>query len=117
MQLQLSSDKVWLFKKAIDFRCGVDALCVRVINDAKANPQNGMHLFFNKARDKLKCLLWHKNGFLLLYKRLETGKFCFIFNKEQGTVEIKEQELKWLLAGLEWQKMSNWQELSFEQFE
>lgn len=76
-----------------------------------------MYLFLNKARDKIKCLSWHKNGFMLLYKRLEVGKFCFEFNKQQGTIELKEQELGWLLAGLEWHKMRNWKELNYEKFD
>lgn len=117
MQLQLYGNKVWLSRKFIDFRCGVDALSARIANDIQSNPQDDVYLFFNKARDKIKGLSWHKNGFILLYKRLEAGKFCFAFNKEQGTIEIKEQELGWLLAGLEWQKMSNWKELSYEKFD
>lgn len=117
MQLQLYSDKIWLFRKFIDFRCGVDSLSARIANDTKNNPQDGMYLFLNKARDKVKSLSWHKNGFILLYKRLEAGKFCFEFKKEQGTIGMNEQELGWLLAGLEWQKMSNWKELDYEKFD
>lgn len=117
MQLQLYSDQIWLFKKFIDFRCGVDSLSTRIVNDAKSNPQDGIYLFLNRARDKIKCLSWHKNGFILLYKRLEVGKFCFDFNKEQGTIAIKEQELKWLLAGLEWQKMRDWKDLPYDKFD
>lgn len=117
MQLQLYSDKIWLCRKFIDFRCGVDALSARIVKDTQSNPQDGMYLFLNKSKDKIKALSWHKNGFVLLYKRLEQGKFCFEFNKEQGIIEIKEQELGWLLAGLEWNKMRNWKELNYEKFD
>ncbi len=117
MQLQLYGNKIWLFRKSVDFRCGVDSLSAQIASNTQNNPQTGIYLFLNKGKDKVKCLSWHKNGFVLIYKRLEVGKFSFEFNKEQGTIEIKVEELGWLLAGLEWQKMRNWSELSYEKFD
>jgi len=117
MQLQLYGNKIWLFRKSVDFRCGVDGLSVQIVNNTQDNPQTGIYLFLNKGKDKIKCLSWHKNGFVLIYKRLEVGKFIFEFNKEQSAIEIKVEELGWLLAGLEWQKMRNWRELSYEKFD
>ncbi|MBY0415068.1 MAG: IS66 family insertion sequence element accessory protein TnpB [Bdellovibrionales bacterium] len=73
-------------------------------------------MFFNKKRDRIKLLSWHKNGFALFYKRIEIGRFSFEFSKDSNAIEMSMEELGWLLAGLEWQKMSNWKELSYEQF-
>jgi transposase len=73
-------------------------------------------LFYNKGKNKLKCLSWHKNGFVLVYKRLEKGRFYFDFNKNQGVSEMNVDELGWLFAGLEWQKMRDWRELSYDKF-
>jgi transposase len=101
----------------VDFRCGVDGLSAQIVSNTQSNPQTGIYLFLNKGKDKVKCLSWHKNGFVLIYKRLEVGNFSFEFNKEQGAIEIKAEELGWLLAGLEWQKMRNWSELSYEKFD
>lgn len=53
---------------------------------------------------------------MLIYKRLEAGKFCFKFTKEHGLMAIDIKELGWLLAGLEWQKMRHWKELSYDKF-
>lgn len=116
MQLQLYGNKIWLSRNAVDFRSSIDGLSALIVNHMKHNPQAGIYLFFNKKRDKIKCLSWHKNGFVLIYKRLEKGKFSFEFAKEQGAMEIKMDELSWLLAGLEWQKMRSWRELSYEKF-
>jgi transposase len=116
MQLQLYGKKIWLFKKSIDFRRSIDGLSNVIANELKYNPQENIYLFYNKAKDKIKCLSWHKNGFVLLYKRLEKGRFYFEFNKEQGVAEMSTEEIGWLLAGLEWQKMRHWHELSYDKF-
>ena len=116
MQLQLYGNKIWLFRQPVDFRSSIDGLSALIASNLKHDPQTGIYLFFNRFKDKIKCLSWHKNGFVLLYKRLEKGKFCFACNKEQGVMEVKVDELSWILAGLEWQKMRNWHELSYEKF-
>lgn len=117
MQLQLYGKKIWIFRQAIDFRFSIDGLSNFIVSDSiKHNPQESVYLFYNKHKDKIKCLSWHKNGFVLIYKRLEQGKFYFKFNKESGVTEINVDELGWLLAGLEWQKMRDWRELSYDKF-
>jgi transposase len=117
MQLQLYGKKIWVFKKAIDFRSSIDGLSALIVNELKHNPQDSIYLFYNKNKDKIKCLSWHKNGFVLIYKRLEQGRFCFLFNKEQGVTQVSITELQWLFAGLEWQKMQQWGELTFNKFD
>ncbi|WP_154532534.1 IS66 family insertion sequence element accessory protein TnpB [Inconstantimicrobium porci] len=44
-------------------------------------------------------LLWEGDGFLLLYKRLETGKFQWPRN-ESEVKSISSQQFKWLMEGL-----------------
>lgn len=116
MDLQLYGSKIWIFRKPLDFRKSIDGLSAVIVNDMQENPQTGIYLFYNKGRDKIKCLSWHKNGFILVYKRLEKGRFYFAFNKEQGAIEVNIDELKWLFAGLDWQKMRDWRELSYDKF-
>lgn len=116
MQLQLYGKKIWLYRSAVDFRSSIDGLSYLVTSEIKQNPKEGIYLFFNHSRDKIKCLSWHKNGFVLFYKRLETGRFCMNFNKMTGTIEVNTDEFSWLFAGLEWQKMKDWKELSYDKF-
>ena len=75
MQIQLYANKIWLFNRPVDFRASIDGLTALVINELKQNPQRGIYLFFNRKKDKIKCLTWHKNGPILIYKRIEEGKF------------------------------------------
>jgi len=115
MQLQLYGNKIWVFRQAIDFRRSIDGLVSFIQQDIKHNPQEGIYIFYNRGRDKIKCLSWHKNGFVLIYKRLEKGKFMVELNKE-GVMAIDYTAFGWLLAGLDWQKMHAWKELNFDKF-
>jgi transposase len=116
MKLQLYGKKIWLYRSAIDFRCSIDGLSYLITHQLKQNPQEGVYLFFNRGRDKIKGLSWHKNGFVLFYKRLEKGCFHLRFNKELGVIEVQLDEFGWLFAGLEWQKMKSWRELNYDKF-
>jgi len=116
MKLELYGQTIWLYRKAIDFRRSIDGLVDLVNRELKKPPQDGIYLFYNRGQDKLKCLSWHKNGFVLLYKRLEKGRFCFISGLKEGVVEMNFDELSWCLAGLEWEKMKHWRELNYDKF-
>ena len=108
MQIRLSGKKIYIASEAVDFRKAIDGLCNEIAEDFQ---QESIYIFYNKGRNKLKILGWHGNGFMLLYKRLEKGKF-----KIGSCGTIKEQELTWLLAGLDWENMSNWGELKYKDF-
>ena len=47
----------------------------------------------------MKVLYWEGDGFVLLYKRLENGKFVWPKNKDE-VMKITDQQFRWLLEGL-----------------
>jgi transposase len=115
MQLKLSSPKIWLSTQAVDFRCSIDGLCEIVKNALKMDVREGVYIFYNRDRKKLKILTWHKNGFAVIYKRLEQG--CFkLYKSEQGLLTLDERQLSWLLAGLDWYSMTKWNELEYDDY-
>lgn len=117
MKLAINVDKIFVFSAPIDFRCSINSLCNHVVKNFDTNPWSGVFVFFNRNRDKIKLLGWHRNGFVMLYKILEHGKFCIGFNSNNKAVALELEQLQWLLAGLDWQQMSNWQgELEFKDF-
>jgi IS66 Orf2 like protein len=71
------------------------------------NPQSG-HLFVFRSRrgDRLKILVWDRDGFVLWYKRLEVGVFK-IPRVEQGarSVELRASELAPILDGIDVSKL------------
>ena len=101
MNLQnINVDKVYLAAGYTDMRLGIDglaALCEYVHN---IDPmQNVLFLFCGRKSDRIKGLLWQGDGYLLLYKRLNSGRFRWPRNKNE-VLELSEQQLRWLLDGL-----------------
>ena len=56
------------------------------------------YVFSNRRRDRIKILLWDRNGFWLLIKRLEADRFKW--PKESDLVELTVEQLHWLLDGI-----------------
>ena len=83
-----------------DMRKSIDGLAAIVQQRFQLNPMSkALFLFCGKRSDRLKALYWEEDGFLLLYKRLENGKYQWPRN-ENEVRKISEQQLRWLLEGL-----------------
>lgn len=97
------SHRVFLCVQPVDFRKAHDGLCAIVRDRFGDDPFSGdVFVFHNGARDRVKLLVWDRNGFWLLYKRLERGTFPFDVQGEGARVEIAHAQLSMLLEGLEW---------------
>lgn len=81
-------------------RKAIDGLAAIVEGVLGANPCSGsLYLFCGKRRDRLKALLWEKDGYVLLYKRLNNGSFQWPRSESQAQ-ELTSQQVRWLLEGL-----------------
>jgi transposase len=57
-------------------RKNFDGLCAIIIGSFHKDPlRDGIFVFVNKPRDKMKLLVWDRHGYWLHYKRLEAGRF------------------------------------------
>jgi transposase len=84
-----------------DLRRGIDGLAGMIQHEFKLDPfQPGiLFLFCGRKTDRIKGILWEGDGFLLLYKRLETGKFQWPRDGEEVEA-ISPQQYKWLMEGI-----------------
>lgn len=91
--------QVWVYRKPIDFRKQLNGLIQTVIDESdRPLDRNGIYLFQNRQKDKLKLLAWDRNGFFMGYKRLERGKFDF--PTQTDVVKISADDLSQLMAGM-----------------
>lgn len=104
--------RVFLCQSAVDFRKAHDGLCAVIRDQFGDDPFSGdVFAFFNRAKDRIKLLVWDRNGFWLLYKRLEKGTFPFAVSGP-GRVEIEPAQLAMLLAGIEWKNAKKFSRFS-----
>jgi transposase len=83
-----------------DMRKSIDGLASLVQQNFKLDPfGNSLFLFCGHKCDRLKALYWEGDGFVLLYKRLENGRFQWPRN-EKEVRQLSNQEFRWLLEGL-----------------
>ena len=99
--------RIWLAAEATDMRCGFDRLAERVRKVIGQDPLAG-HLFVFRSRrgDRLKILVWDRDGFVLWYKRLEAGVFK-LPKLEAGahSVELRASELAMVLDGIDMSRL------------
>ena len=100
MLSEYSSGKVYLATGYTDLRRGIDGLATIVQGQFQLDPfENALFLFCGRRRDRIKGLLWEGNGFLLLYKRLESGTFQWPRTGEEAR-QLTAQQYRWLMEGL-----------------
>jgi transposase len=99
--------RIWLAAEATDMRCGFDRLAERVRAAVGESPVSG-HLFVFRSRrgDRLKILTWDRDGYVLWYKRLESGVFKLPrVDAGARSVELRASELAMVLDGIDMSKL------------
>ena len=114
--LSFLNTKIWLHPKPIDFRKQIDGLVLMIADHLNLDPTSGqIFLFRHKSRDKLKLLFWEQNGFWLVYRRLEKGRFKFPAI-DPSAIELSKDQLSWLLSGLNFQDYSSFKSVKISVF-
>jgi transposase len=94
--------RIFLGVGAVDFRKAHDGLLAIVRDRFGEDPFEGsLFVFFNRRRDRIKLLLWDRNGFWLFYKRLERGTFHFEVSPGEKRVELRRAQLAMILEGID----------------
>lgn len=94
------ADRVYIACGYTDLRRGIDGLAAIVQQQFNLDPfTNALFLFCGRRRDRIKALYWEGNGFVLLYKRLESGSFQWPRKESEARV-LTPPQYRWLMEGL-----------------
>lgn len=92
--------KVYIACGKTDLRLGVDGLATLIQSQFGMNAlqEQVLFLFCGIKKDRIKGLLWEGDGFVLLYKRIENGRFQWPRNSQE-VKEMTAQEYQQLMSG------------------
>ena len=97
-----SQSRFSLYARPTDMRKSFDGLQGIIANNLNRNPLSGeIFIFINKRRDRIKMLVWDRNGFWLFYKRLEQGRFQKLLSADEKGLNISYETLVMLLEGVD----------------
>ena len=114
MRPSIELTEVFLYLQPIDFRKAHNGLSAIVEAELGHDPFSGsLYAFTNKRRNKIKCLFWEDNGFVLYYKALCESKFKWPKGDEL-TVSLTGQQINWLLDGYDLNAMKGHKKLFYD---
>ncbi|MBU8901063.1 IS66 family insertion sequence element accessory protein TnpB [Corallococcus sp. M34] len=98
-----ASVRVVLATEPVDMRKSIDGLMALVQSGWGEDVYSGhLFAFVSRRGDRIKVLAWSRGGFVLLYKRLETGRFRLPkVDTEARTVALDATQLAMLLDGID----------------
>jgi transposase len=93
--------RYFLYRGSTDMRKGFNGLSGLVRAHIAHELLSGdVFIFLNKRRDRIKLLVWDRNGFVVWYKVLEQGTFE-LPAAENDTLEMSWTDIQLLLEGIE----------------
>jgi transposase len=93
----------YLCRQPTDMRKNFEGLSGVVSSALGVNPLSGdVFVFINRRRDRIKLLLWDRDGFWIFYKRLEKGTFQVpIVDSNAQSVELTYDALWLIVTGID----------------
>ena len=100
------SVRIFLATEPTDMRKGHDGLFA-MVRQFNIDPFTGhLFVFTSKRRNRLKILVWSEGGFVVLYKRLERGRFKLPKLADgESTVRLDATQLTMLLDGIDYSRV------------
>lgn len=96
--------RIYVAAEPVDLRRGFDGLAAATRQVIRQNPLSGhLFVFINRRRNRLKVLLWEPSGYLLLYKRLERGRFHLPLEPRpwERHIEVEATDLALMIEGID----------------
>jgi len=94
------AEHIYLACGYTDMRRSIDGLAAIVKQSFNLDPfGSSVFLFCGHRRNRIKALYWDNDGFVLLYKRLERGRFQWPRHEDEVR-NLTPQQFRWLMEGL-----------------
>ena len=105
---------IYLYREPIDFRKQVNGLAAIVERELGHNLfAGGLYAFTNRQHNKIKCLMWEDNGFILYYKALAEDQFHWP-KTDEPAMSLSGDQINWLLDGYDILQMKGHKKLHYE---
>lgn len=99
------SVRVLACTRPADMRRSFDGLAGMVRGVMADDPLSGhLFVFFNRRGDHVRLLYWDRNGYCLVAKRLERGRFCLPWSPgahDRNGLALESAELALILEGID----------------
>jgi transposase len=96
-----SKVRFYLYPQSTDMRKSFEGLSGIVRSEMQFEPGSGdVYLFINRRGDRLKCLVWDRDGYWIYYKQLEKGVFR-LPDMRVDSLTISYDTLLLMLAGID----------------
>jgi transposase len=97
--------RVLIATRPVDFRRGADGLAATVQTILRQDPFSGTVFVFRATRaDRVKMLVYDGTGLVLIWKRLEGGKFKWPAISD-GVMRLSSAQMAALFEGLDWRRV------------
>ncbi|MCX6129808.1 MAG: IS66 family insertion sequence element accessory protein TnpB [Proteobacteria bacterium] len=108
--------KIFLATQPVDFRKQANGLSVIVkeVLDSQPFEAKSLFVFINKKKSAIRMLYWDFTGFATWNKLLEKDRFKWPKNSDTSKLTLSSRQLKWLLQGVDLERIKVHQPLDFE---
>lgn len=97
--------RVVIATRPVDFRRGHDSLAALAQQQLGLDPHSGVIVVFRSKRgDRIKILVFDGTGLVLVYKRLEEGRFAWPAIRD-GVMRLSRAQFEALVEGLDWRRV------------
>lgn len=95
-----ASTPICLARAPADFRAGIDGFVARCQYHLQQDPRSGrLYVFINRAQTMIRILAYDHNGYILMTKRLSSGRFVGWPREGEAVSALQAVRLRRLLAG------------------
>lgn len=102
----ISPDQLHCIIEPIDMRRGMDGLSQRIQISLGKSPCDGTaYAFVNRAKTRLKLLIWDGTGVWCCQRRLHRGSFMWP-SKDDAHVVLTSEQWNYLIKGVDWARLS-----------